>query len=163
RTVQRPCRSRSASSCTGWVVRWRGQGYRPLARLDQASTWARYPSAATSTRCSRTGTEPLTRAATHANGSTTAAPAAPSNAARPLGTPQSMPALAKVADRSLPLLDRAIRDLRALRPPKDEEATVRSWLRQLSLLRGDVVRIRDRARANDARGVRAVVPAATQR
>ena len=82
---------------------------------------------------------------------------------RPLGTPQSMPALAKVADRSLPLLDRAIRDLRALRPPRDEETTVRSWLRQLSLLRGDVVRIRDRARANDARGVRAVVPAATQR
>jgi len=82
---------------------------------------------------------------------------------RPLGTPQSMPALAKVADRSLPLLDRAIRDLRALEPPKDEEAAARAWLRQLSLLRGDVVRIRDRASANDARGVRKVVPAATRR
>jgi hypothetical protein len=82
---------------------------------------------------------------------------------RRLGTPQSMPALAKVADRSLPLLDRAIRDLRALKPPEDEEATARTWLRQLSLLRGDIVRIRNRARANDARGVRAVVPAATKR
>jgi hypothetical protein len=84
-------------------------------------------------------------------------------ATRPLGTPQSMPALAKVADRSLPLLDRAIRDLRALRPPEDEEATARTWLRQLSLLRADVVRLRDRARANNAKGVRAVVPAATRR
>ena len=84
-------------------------------------------------------------------------------ATRSLGLPQSMPGLAKVADRSLPHLDRAIRDLRALRPPEDEESTARSWLRQLSLLRGDVVRIRDRARANDAKGVRSVVPAATRR
>ena len=82
---------------------------------------------------------------------------------RALGSPQSMPALAKVAARSLPLLDRAIRDLRALKPPKDEDATARTWLRQLSLLRGDVVRIRDRARANDANGVREVLPAATKR
>ena len=80
-----------------------------------------------------------------------------------LGSPQSMPALAKVAARSLPHLDRAIRDLRALKPPKDEVATARAWLRQLTLLRGDVVRIRDRARANDAKGVQAVVPAATRR
>jgi hypothetical protein len=80
-----------------------------------------------------------------------------------LGSPQSMPALAKVAARSLPHLDRAIRDLRALRPPKDEATTARTWLRQLTLLRGDVVRIRDRARANDAKGVQAVVPAATRR
>jgi len=82
---------------------------------------------------------------------------------RPLGTPRSMPALAKVADRSLPLLDRAIRDLRALEAPEDEEATARAWVRQLSLLRSDVVRIRDHARANDARGVREVVPAAARR
>jgi hypothetical protein len=84
-------------------------------------------------------------------------------ATRGLGSPQSMPALAKVAARSLPHLDRAIRDLDALRPPKDEEITARAWLRQLRLLRGDVVRIRDRARANDAKGVQAVVPAATRR
>jgi hypothetical protein len=80
-----------------------------------------------------------------------------------LGSPQSMPALANVAARSLPHLDRAIRDLRALKPPEDEETTARTWVRQLALLRGDVVRIRDRAQANDANGVRAVVPAATRR
>jgi hypothetical protein len=80
-----------------------------------------------------------------------------------LGSPQSMPALGKVAARSLPHLDRAIRDLRALKPPEDEVATARAWLRQLTQLRGDVVRIRDRARANDAKGVQAVVPGATRR
>jgi hypothetical protein len=84
-------------------------------------------------------------------------------ATRGFGSPQSMPALAQLADRSLPFLDRAIRDLRALKPPEDEARTARTWLRQLTLLRGDVVRIRDRARANDANGVRAVVPAATRR
>jgi hypothetical protein len=82
---------------------------------------------------------------------------------RALGSPRSMPALARVANRSLPFLDRAIRSLRALKPPEDEATTARNWLRQLSLLRGDVVRIRDRARANDAHGVGAVVPAATKR
>ena len=84
-------------------------------------------------------------------------------ATRGLGSPQTMPALARVAARSLPFLDRALRDLRALRPPEDEEAMARAWLRQLALLRSDVVRIRNRARANDARGVRAVVPTATRR
>jgi hypothetical protein len=82
---------------------------------------------------------------------------------RGLGTPHSMRALARVAGRSLPFLDRALRDLRRLRPPKGEEATTRRWLRQLSLLRGDVVRIRNRARANNANGVRRVVPDATER
>jgi hypothetical protein len=83
-------------------------------------------------------------------------------ATRRLGRPTSMRALARVAGRSLPFLDRAVRDLRRLRPPKEEEAMTRTWLRQLTLLRRDVVRIRDRARANDANGVRAVVPAATK-
>jgi hypothetical protein len=82
---------------------------------------------------------------------------------RPPGAVQSMPALARFADRTLPPLDRAIRDLRALRPPKDEGQTARAWLRQLSLLRADVVRIRNRARENNARGVRAVALAATAR
>ena len=84
-------------------------------------------------------------------------------ATRPFGSPRSMAALARVANRSLPFVDRAIRDLRALKPPKDEEQVARRWLRQLTLLRRDVVHIRDRARANDARGVQAVVPAATRR
>lgn len=82
---------------------------------------------------------------------------------RPPATVSSMPALARFAERTLRPLDRAIRDLRALRPPKDEEATARTWLRELSLLRRDVVRIRDGARRNDARSVRTVADAAATR
>jgi hypothetical protein len=75
----------------------------------------------------------------------------------------SMPALARFADRTLAPLDRALKDLRSLRPPEDEQSTVDAWLRQLARLRADAVRIRDLARANDARGVSTVAVAATQR
>ncbi len=79
---------------------------------------------------------------------------------QPATTPRSMPGLARLAEQSLPPLDRALRDLRALRPPQDEEATVQGWLRQLQRLRADAARIRDRAHANDAKGVQAVAVAA---
>jgi hypothetical protein len=82
---------------------------------------------------------------------------------KPPAAVTSMPALARFADRTLAPLGRALRDLRALRPPEDEQATANAWLRQLSLLRGDALRIRNHARANDARGVRTVALAATAR
>jgi hypothetical protein len=74
-----------------------------------------------------------------------------------------MRGLARAAARSLPPLGRALKSLRALRPPEDEESTASQWLRQLTLLRGDVARIRLRADANDAAAVRAVAAAAQQR
>jgi hypothetical protein len=76
--------------------------------------------------------------------------------------PKTMPGLARLAERSLPPLDRALRELRALRPPEDEDATVRAWLRQLRRLRADAVRIRDRARENDAKSVQTAALAAQQ-
>jgi len=79
------------------------------------------------------------------------------------GDISSMPALARFADRTLKPLDRALADLRTLRPPADEQATVDAWLRQLARLRADAVQIRDRARANDAHGVSTVALAATRR
>jgi hypothetical protein len=79
---------------------------------------------------------------------------------QPATTPTTMPGLARLAERSLPPLDRALRELRALRPPENEEPTVRAWLRQLRLLRAKAVRIRDRAQANDARGVQTAALAA---
>jgi hypothetical protein len=71
-----------------------------------------------------------------------------------------MPGLARLAERSLPPLDSALRELRALRPPEAEEPTVRAWLRQLQRLRAEAVQIRDRARANDAKGVQTAALAA---
>jgi hypothetical protein len=82
---------------------------------------------------------------------------------KPPAAVTSMPALARFADRTLRPLDRALADLRALRPPEDEQATAKAWLRQLALLRADAVRIRNLARENDAGGVRKVALAATAR
>lgn len=79
---------------------------------------------------------------------------------QPATTPRTMPGLARLAERSVPPLDRALRELRALRPPEEEEPTVRAWLRQLGRLRADAVRIRERAQANDAKGVQTVALAA---
>ena len=79
---------------------------------------------------------------------------------QPATTPTSMPGLARLAEQSLPPLDRALRELRKLRPPEDEQATVRAWLRELARLRAEAVRIRDRAQANDANAVQTVALAA---
>jgi hypothetical protein len=63
----------------------------------------------------------------------------------------------QLADKTVPLLDRTIRDLARLAPPKDEQALADRWLAALRRLRADAVKIRDRARANDLAGVAALV------
>ena len=78
------------------------------------------------------------------------------------GGAADLKALARLSDRTLPALEETTRKLRALRPPKDEEAIANEWLASLERLHADVVRIRDRARANDLRGVQRVVPGATK-
>jgi hypothetical protein len=64
--------------------------------------------------------------------------------------------LARIAERTLVLLDRATARLRALAIPSDEETAARRWLDSLGRLRADVVKIRDAARANDLATVRVV-------
>ena len=65
--------------------------------------------------------------------------------------------VARLADRTLPLLDKTIADLRRLAPPKDEQDLADRWLAALRRLRVDALRIRDRARANNLGGVAALV------
>ena len=77
-----------------------------------------------------------------------------------LGGATNLKQLARLASSTLPVLDQAIADLRKLQPPKEEEQLASRWLATLDQLRGDVVNIRDRARANDLAGVGALVPAA---
>lgn len=79
-----------------------------------------------------------------------------------LGGASNLKQLAALASKTLPVLDKAIADLRRLEPPQDEQALARRWVATLDRLRADVVKIRDRARANDLAGVAAVVPAATR-
>jgi hypothetical protein len=64
--------------------------------------------------------------------------------------------LARIADRTLVLLDRATARLRALPIPDAESALAKRWLASLQRLRVDVVKIRDAARANDLARIRSV-------
>jgi hypothetical protein len=65
--------------------------------------------------------------------------------------------VARLAERTLPLLDRTIADLERLAPPKDEQAIADRWLASLRRLRADAAKIRDRAQANDLGGIAALV------
>jgi hypothetical protein len=82
--------------------------------------------------------------------------------AKSLANPSNLPQLANVADKTLPILDNALRDLRRLKPPADEQATAEKWLEQVENLKGDLQEIRDKAKSKDLQGVQAVVPKAQQ-
>jgi hypothetical protein len=75
--------------------------------------------------------------------------------------PKSLSDLAKVADKTLPVLDQAISDLGKLVPPASEKALSDQWLTQVKSLKSDLQEIRDKAKAGNMQGVQAVVPKAT--
>ena len=77
------------------------------------------------------------------------------------GTPKNLSDLAKVADKTLPVLDHAIKDISKLRPPASEKALADQWLTQVGNLKHDLREIRDTAKAGNMKGVQAVVPKAT--
>jgi hypothetical protein len=78
------------------------------------------------------------------------------------GTPQTYADLAKVADKTLPLIDQAIKDLGKLEPPASEKAISDQWLAQWRNLRGDLQEIRDAAKTGNTQAVKALVPKATE-
>jgi hypothetical protein len=65
-----------------------------------------------------------------------------------------------VADKTLSVLDKAIGELKALKPPASEKAIAAQWLIQVDNLKKDLTEIRDKAKANDKPGVSAVLPKA---
>ena len=75
--------------------------------------------------------------------------------------PKNLSDLAKVADKTLSILDQAIVDLGKLEPPVSEKALSDQWLAQVRNLKDDLQEIRDQAKADSMQGVRAVVPKAT--
>jgi hypothetical protein len=77
-----------------------------------------------------------------------------------LGNPSNLSGLAKVADKTLSILDKAIADLKELKPPASEKATADQWMTQVENLKSDLAEIRDKAKANDTPGVQAVLPKA---
>lgn len=77
-----------------------------------------------------------------------------------LGAPSNTQGLAAVAGRTLPLLDKARSELGRLRPPAGEQQLAERWFDSITVLRRDLVTLRERALANDLLGVRRVaVPA----
>ena len=79
-----------------------------------------------------------------------------------LKNPSNLSELADVADRTLPLLDSAISELKKLKPPTDEQSISAQWLVQVQGLKNDLQEIRDRANAKDIQAVQQVVPKAEQ-
>jgi hypothetical protein len=77
-----------------------------------------------------------------------------------LQNPANLSELADVADKTIPILDNAIHDLRKLKPPKDEAKVAEQWISQVDGLKTDLEDIRDKAKSNDMQGVQAVVPRA---
>lgn len=77
-----------------------------------------------------------------------------------LGSPSNMQDLAKVADKTLPILGSAIDELDALKPPAAEKARADQWLTQVRNLKDDLQEIRDKAKAGDTAGVQSVLPKA---
>ena len=80
--------------------------------------------------------------------------------ANAFANPKNLSDLAKVADKTLPILDHAIRDLGKLHPPASEKALSDQWLTQVRKLKDDLKEIRDQAKTGDIKAVQAVVPKA---
>ena len=77
-----------------------------------------------------------------------------------LKQPASLAGLAILAQRPVPLLRSARRELGALAPPDDKKATATAWLDAFDVSIRDVEKIRDAARKNDRAAVqRAAQPA----
>ena len=79
-----------------------------------------------------------------------------------LGSPTNINELASVADKTLPLLDQAAKELAALQPPPGKRAAAQQWLAQLGILRADLRKIRDKAKSGDAGGLATVALKAQQ-
>ena len=76
--------------------------------------------------------------------------------------PTNIADLAVLADKTLPILDKAANELGALEPPPEKRAAADRWLAQFRKLREDVREIRDRARARDLKGVTTIALRAQQ-
>ena len=75
---------------------------------------------------------------------------------------QNLSDLAKVADKTLPILDQAIKDIEKLVPPASEKALSDRWLTQVRALKDDLREIRDKAKASNNQGLKAALAKAAE-
>jgi hypothetical protein len=72
---------------------------------------------------------------------------------RALARPTSISALPAYVDQALPLARKGDDELRALKPPADEEKTAKEWLDQNDSVVGSMERLRDAAKKGDRAGI----------
>jgi hypothetical protein len=80
---------------------------------------------------------------------------------RSIGQPKNLGDLAKTFDKAIPLFEKAISELRTLKPPKGEQATVDRWIAQSEVLKHDFQEMRGQARAKNIKGVQDAFARAT--
>src|SRR5919202_4191466 len=69
-----------------------------------------------------------------------------------LARPTGIKELPAYVDHALPLARKGDDELRALKPPKDEERTAKEWLDQSDSVVGSMERLRDAAKKSDRTG-----------
>ena len=74
---------------------------------------------------------------------------------------KSLADVAKAFDQALPLLENALSEIKALKPPKGEQRSVDEWLAQSQVLKHDLQEMRDKAKAKDLKGVQEAYARAT--
>lgn len=70
-----------------------------------------------------------------------------------VSNPTSLSELAAAVDKLTPLLDKSLKELRKLSPPKDEQATADRWLGEVQAIRDDLAKVGDKAAKKDTKGV----------
>lgn len=72
---------------------------------------------------------------------------------RALGRPTAISGLPAYVDKALPLARKGDDELRALKPPKDDEQTAKEWLDQNDSVVGSMERLRNAAKKGDRPGI----------
>jgi hypothetical protein len=80
---------------------------------------------------------------------------------RALARPTSISELPAYVDKALPLARKGDAELRALKPPNDEEQTAKEWLGQNDSVVGSMERLREAAKKNDRAGIQAALTEAS--
>jgi hypothetical protein len=78
-----------------------------------------------------------------------------------LARPTGISELPAYVDRALPLARKGDDELRALKPPKNEERTAKEWLDQNDSVVGSMERLRDAAKKGDRVGIQTALNEAT--
>jgi hypothetical protein len=78
-----------------------------------------------------------------------------------LARPTGVAGLPAYVDKALPLARKGDDELRALKPPKDEEQTAKEWLDQNDSVVGSMERLRDAAKKSDRAGIQTALNEAT--